>query len=231
MQAEVIDPRTLRPLDLDTILALGEEDQPLRRRRGGLAARRRRREPGGADRRARLRRPRRAGARVSGADVPMPYSKPLEDIAFPHEPQIVQAALADPRARRGEGRVMAEIVMPRLSDTMEEGTILAGSSADGEHVARGRSSSRSRPTRRDDLRVRPGWCPRDVAGEGDTLAVGAAIAQVGRRRQRRAAARRTASDETWARPRRRQRRPSPTAPTPASLRLEFAEAQGGETRG
>jgi hypothetical protein len=24
----------------------------------------------------------------------MPYSKPLEDIAFPHEPQIVAAALA-----------------------------------------------------------------------------------------------------------------------------------------
>ena len=32
-------------------------------------------------------------ARVSGADVPMPYSKPLEDIAYPHEPQIVDAAL------------------------------------------------------------------------------------------------------------------------------------------
>jgi pyruvate/2-oxoglutarate/acetoin dehydrogenase E1 component len=31
---------------------------------------------------------------VSGADVPMPYSKPLEEIAFPHEPQIIQATLA-----------------------------------------------------------------------------------------------------------------------------------------
>jgi pyruvate dehydrogenase E1 component beta subunit len=31
--------------------------------------------------------------RVSGADVPMPYSKPLEDIAYPHERQIVAAAL------------------------------------------------------------------------------------------------------------------------------------------
>ncbi len=31
--------------------------------------------------------------RVSGADVPMPYSKPLEDIAYPHEPQVVAAAL------------------------------------------------------------------------------------------------------------------------------------------
>ena len=33
-------------------------------------------------------------ARVSGADVPMPYSKPLEDIAYPHEPQVIAAALA-----------------------------------------------------------------------------------------------------------------------------------------
>jgi pyruvate dehydrogenase E2 component (dihydrolipoamide acetyltransferase) len=32
---------------------------------------------------------------------------------------------------------MAEIVMPRLSDTMEEGTILRWLKADGEHVARG----------------------------------------------------------------------------------------------
>jgi pyruvate dehydrogenase E1 component beta subunit len=32
--------------------------------------------------------------RVTGADVPMPYSKPLEDIAYPHEPQIVAAVLA-----------------------------------------------------------------------------------------------------------------------------------------
>ena len=32
--------------------------------------------------------------RVTGADLPMPYSKPLEDIAYPHEPQVVQAALA-----------------------------------------------------------------------------------------------------------------------------------------
>ena len=32
--------------------------------------------------------------RVAGADVPMPYSKPLEDIAYPHEAQIVAATLA-----------------------------------------------------------------------------------------------------------------------------------------
>ncbi len=32
---------------------------------------------------------------------------------------------------------MAEMVMPRLSDTMEEGTILRWLKADGEHVERG----------------------------------------------------------------------------------------------
>jgi len=28
---------------------------------------------------------------VTGADLPMPYSKPLEQIAFPHEPQVIEA--------------------------------------------------------------------------------------------------------------------------------------------
>jgi pyruvate dehydrogenase E1 component beta subunit len=32
--------------------------------------------------------------RVTGADVPMPYAKNLEQIAFPHEPQVVDAVLA-----------------------------------------------------------------------------------------------------------------------------------------
>ena len=32
--------------------------------------------------------------RVTGADLPMPYSKPLEQIAYPHEPQVVEAVLA-----------------------------------------------------------------------------------------------------------------------------------------
>ena len=33
-------------------------------------------------------------ARVTGADLPMPYSKPLEQAAFPHEEHVVQAAIA-----------------------------------------------------------------------------------------------------------------------------------------
>ncbi|HSZ70708.1 MAG TPA: dihydrolipoamide acetyltransferase family protein [Solirubrobacteraceae bacterium] len=75
---------------------------------------------------------------------------------------------------------MAEIVMPRLSDTMEEGTILRWLKRDGEHVARGEQlveieTDKAAMVYESDedgvLQV--------VAGEGDTLAVGATIAQVG----------------------------------------------------
>ena len=60
IEAEVIDPRTLRPLDLDTILESVRKTNRVRDRRGGLAARRRRREPRGADPGAGVRLPRRA---------------------------------------------------------------------------------------------------------------------------------------------------------------------------
>jgi pyruvate/2-oxoglutarate/acetoin dehydrogenase E1 component len=94
VEAEVIDPRTLRPLDLDTILAsvrrtnrcvVVEEGWP----HGGVGANIAAlvQEQAFDDLDAPV-------ARVTGADLPMPYSKPLEQIAFPHEPQIVEAVLA-----------------------------------------------------------------------------------------------------------------------------------------
>jgi pyruvate dehydrogenase E1 component beta subunit len=94
VQAEVIDPRTLRPLDLDTILAsvrrtnhcvIVEEGWP----HGGVGANLAALigEQAFDDLDAPVQ-------RVTGADVPMPYSKPLEDIAYPHEPQVIRAALA-----------------------------------------------------------------------------------------------------------------------------------------
>ena len=94
IEAEVIDPRTLRPLDLDTILAsvrktnrcvIVEEGWP----HGGVGANLAAlvQEQAFDDLDAPV-------GRVTGADVPMPYSKPLEQIAFPHEPQVVEAVLA-----------------------------------------------------------------------------------------------------------------------------------------
>jgi pyruvate dehydrogenase E2 component (dihydrolipoamide acetyltransferase) len=75
---------------------------------------------------------------------------------------------------------MAEIVMPRLSDTMEEGTILRWLKVDGEHVARGEElveieTDKATMTYESDqdgvLEI--------VAGVGSTLEVGALIARVG----------------------------------------------------
>ena len=94
VESDVIDPRTLRPLDLDTILAsvaktnrvvIVEEGWP----HGGVGANLAAliQEQAFDDLDAPV-------GRVTGADLPMPYSKPLEQIAFPHEPEVVQAVLA-----------------------------------------------------------------------------------------------------------------------------------------
>ncbi|HMJ33216.1 MAG TPA: alpha-ketoacid dehydrogenase subunit beta [Baekduia sp.] len=94
ISAEVIDPRTLRPLDLETILAsvrktnrcvIVEEGWP----RGGVAA----------DLAVQITEQAfdwldAPVGRVTGADVPTPYAKSLEQVAFPHEHDVVTAALA-----------------------------------------------------------------------------------------------------------------------------------------
>jgi pyruvate/2-oxoglutarate/acetoin dehydrogenase E1 component len=91
VEAEVIDPRTLRPLDLDTIVAsvektnrcvVVEEGWPHGGVGANLAALIQEQAFDHLD--API-------VRVTGADVPMPYSKPLEDIAYPHEPQVIDA--------------------------------------------------------------------------------------------------------------------------------------------
>ena len=93
-EAEVIDPRTLRPLDLDTILesvrktnraVVVEEGWP----HGGV----------GANLAALITEQAfdyldAPVQRVTGADVHMPYSKRLEQAAIPHSEHVVSAALA-----------------------------------------------------------------------------------------------------------------------------------------
>jgi pyruvate dehydrogenase E1 component beta subunit len=94
VEAEVIDPRTLRPLDLDTILesvrktnrvVIVEEGWP----HGGV----------GANLAALIQEQAfdyldAPVERVTGADVPMPYSKRLEQAAMPHSEHVVSAAMA-----------------------------------------------------------------------------------------------------------------------------------------
>jgi pyruvate dehydrogenase E1 component beta subunit len=93
IEAEVIDPRTLRPLDLETIVesvaktnraVIVEEGWP----HGGV----------GANLAALIQEQAfdyldAPVQRVTGADVPMPYSKRLEQAAIPHEEHVITAAL------------------------------------------------------------------------------------------------------------------------------------------
>jgi len=78
------------------------------------------------------------------------------------------------------GPSASEVVMPRLSDTMEEGTILRWLKVDGEHVGRGEElveieTDKATMTYESDLEGEL----RIVAAEGSTLAVGEVIAHVG----------------------------------------------------
>jgi len=94
VSAEVIDPRTLRPLDLDPILesvkktnrvVIVEEGWPHGGVGANLAALIQEQAFDWLDAPVQ---------RVSGADVPMPYSKPLEKAAMPDENDVVEAVLA-----------------------------------------------------------------------------------------------------------------------------------------
>jgi pyruvate dehydrogenase E2 component (dihydrolipoyllysine-residue acetyltransferase) len=75
---------------------------------------------------------------------------------------------------------MAEIVMPRLSDTMEEGTILRWLKADGEQVARGEELVEIETDKATMIyESDQAGALQIVAAEGATLAVGEVIARVG----------------------------------------------------
>ena len=133
VEAEVIDPRTLRPLDLDTILesvrktnraVIVEEGWP----HGGVGANLATLITEQAF--DHLDAP---VQRVTGADVPH---------------ALLETARAGGDSARGARRqggaggaggvdLMAEVVMPRLSDSMEEGTILQWLKQVGDEVAVG----------------------------------------------------------------------------------------------
>ena len=94
VEAELIDPRTLRPLDLDTILesvrktnrlVVVEEGWPHGGVGANIAALVQEQAFDHLD--APIQ-------RVTGADVPMPYSKRLEQSAIPHAEHLVSAARA-----------------------------------------------------------------------------------------------------------------------------------------
>ena len=91
ISCEVIDPRTIRPLDIDTIITsvqktnrvvVAEESHPFCGVSAEITAEIQERAFDYLDAPVK---------RVSGVDVPMPYAKNLEKLAFPDVPQIVAA--------------------------------------------------------------------------------------------------------------------------------------------
>jgi pyruvate dehydrogenase E1 component beta subunit len=91
ISCEVIDPRTIRPLDIDTIVesvkktnrvVVAEESHPFCSVNAEISAEIMERAFDYLDAPVK---------RVSGADVPMPYAKNLEELAIPNVDQIVAA--------------------------------------------------------------------------------------------------------------------------------------------
>jgi pyruvate dehydrogenase E1 component beta subunit len=91
ISVEVIDPRTIRPLDIDTIVAsvkktnrvvVAEESHPFCGVAAEIATEINERAFDYLDAPVR---------RVSGVDVPMPYAKNLEDMVIPDVEQLIQA--------------------------------------------------------------------------------------------------------------------------------------------
>jgi pyruvate/2-oxoglutarate/acetoin dehydrogenase E1 component len=105
-------------------------------------------------------------ARVCGANVPMPYSAPLEEAVLPQAADVVDAIQAmlgvkssgavrakptgvtptpqdhEPRtneagSRRAHNGRLVEVLVPRLSDTMEVGTVGEWQKAPGDRIAAG----------------------------------------------------------------------------------------------
>ena len=159
---------------------VGQEDQPGRDRRGGLAARRRGREPRGADPGAGIRlarRPRAARHRRGCADALL---------------QATRAGGVPARGARRAGRarhlpgpvrrsMASDVTMPRLSDSMEEGTVLKWLVEEGAEVTRGEplveiETDKANMTYDADT---DGVLVEIVAQEGDTLAIGEVIAKIG----------------------------------------------------
>jgi pyruvate dehydrogenase E2 component (dihydrolipoamide acetyltransferase) len=125
---------------------------------------------------------------------------------------------------------MAEMVMPRLSDTMEEGTILRWLKADGEHVRRGEElveieTDKANMTYESDQE----GTLQIVAAEGDTLAVGELIARVGEPGAEPATSARPTNPEQWTDEQTGDEQPAtPIQTAPTNREPPPTPANGGE---
>ncbi len=228
IEAEVVDLRTLRPLDDATILASVAQDPPRRRRRRGLAQRQPLRRGQRPDHRA--------GAsttstrRSSGCAAPrcpIPYARHLEEAALPPVERIVAAA------RRGGGAEWVSSGCRRSAPTWSAGTLVEWLVKPGDTCTAATSWRWWTPTR-PRSRSRPSTTgsspscsssPARPCRSGTPLArITETPAEVGRTRRQPAPPRHLAP--TPRPPPRRRCRPPPAAPARAG-----AAAGHGRSRG
>src|SRR6185503_1161590 len=153
------------------------QDQPRGRGGGGLAARRGWRQPRGADPGA--------GVRLPGRPDPTGHRRRRADAVL----ESAGTGRDAPRRARSQssvgdlpGRVMAvDVTMPRLSDSMEEGTVLRWLKSVGDEVKRGDELVEIETDKANMTyeATDEGTLVEILADEGATLPIGEPIARIG----------------------------------------------------
>ena len=201
IEAEVIDLRVLRPLDVETVL--GSVRKTRRAiivdegwRSGSISAEISARIMEGAF--WELDAP---VGRVCSAEVPIPYPHHLEEAALPQPAAIIAAAKAS------LGRLMAEFRMPSLGADMEAGTLVEWLKRPGDRVKRGDVVAVVE-TQKGAIEVdifEDGVIERWLVEPGATVPVGTPLALIGSASPGRRAGARDCSSSEGARRRQRHR--------------------------
>ena len=137
IEAEVIDLRTIRPMDIDTIIeCVKKTNRWSRSRKAG------RNRGVGAEIAARVMEQAfdyldAPVLRVTGKDVPMPYAANLEKLALPMSTRSSRRCKAVSYKLRERRTMPINILMPALSPTMEEGNLAKWLMKEGDTVKSG----------------------------------------------------------------------------------------------
>ena len=123
--------------------------------------------------------------RVAAAEVPLPYSKPLERAAMPDAAALTRVIREILDATRftvqPRSSTMSEVVMPRLSDTMEEGELAKWLKNVGDPVKKGESLAEIETDKATmDLEAfEDGVLEQQLVSEGTIVPIGQPVAVIG----------------------------------------------------
>ena len=178
IDVEVIDLRTLKPLDIDTHRRLGQEDGPAGRRDRGVREHELYQRGHGAGERAAFDYLDAPMVRVAAANVPVPRAEVLEDMAIPNVNRIMAAC----RKVVADGRPV-EVFIPKYGQTVEEVTIVQWFVEDGAKVEEGPGDPGDRD-RQDDVLRRSlkarAWLHLGPYKAGDIVPVLTVVAVIGK---------------------------------------------------